>query len=427
MVDSVVPLLSYQSLATTVCVSWHHDLLHVQALELPEPPPQYAAAAATTIANKIQALTNDSSVLVGVSLVRLGGGGGSSSTSSAAAPPAPAAEVSSAWLDTAAAYNGSSNGSALFSGKARTLKAAAAPPGSNSSSGASNATASSSPGSALMLLSIYGVVGPANVVDVAQSLQNNCPSLFKYGANINSTTCGASIIAAYQSAIGEEAAGVASAAGQPVSKRILRVTEIGTKAASPDSAKAGSTGNSSSHPLALRLSSAAGSSSNSNFTVTSIKVRQQPEVSKWESHGTPCEHDKVESKKRAHGALPSGGYPVYNLSDDTVCIRLWAGCSIPAADCSENAAGNNRLLGWFMQVNIIVSQAVGITAAQPAADVVLKLQSFSSSFTLPQVLAKYGLSVSQAGQWLMNEFRCNRDACIRMCVLIVVLEWDCIA
>ena len=61
----------------------YHCML--QGLELAEPPLPYAAAAASAVADSIKALTGDDSVLVGVSLIRLGVHGTTATNVSAAA------------------------------------------------------------------------------------------------------------------------------------------------------------------------------------------------------------------------------------------------------------------------------------------------------------------------------------------------------
>jgi hypothetical protein len=125
----------------------------VQGLELAEPPVAYASAAASAVANSIKALTgDDSGVLVGVSLIRLG----------------PQAHTHS----TGAAANSSSSG--------RGKHAAAW-------------------SSMLAMLTLYGVGAPSNAVQIAQRMQQACPDL--YSASLANSTCGRSIISSVVAAV----------------------------------------------------------------------------------------------------------------------------------------------------------------------------------------------------------------------------------
>lgn len=136
------------------------SLLYVmQGLELAEPPVAYASAAASAVANSIKALTGDDSVLVGVSLIRLGA--------------QPHAHNTSSEKGAAGAHSGKGNPAADVAAKS----------------------------SMLAMLTLYGVGAPSNAVQIAQRMQESCPSLFVYGASLTNSSCGRTIISNYVAAV----------------------------------------------------------------------------------------------------------------------------------------------------------------------------------------------------------------------------------
>jgi hypothetical protein len=141
----------------------HLLLLILQGLELAEPPVAYASAAANSVATSIKVMTGDESVLVGVSLIRLG-------------PHAHAHNTTS----TAAAGKGASAGTHV------------------KHSPAAEATATSS---MLAMLTLYGIGAPSNAVQIAQRMQEACPDLFVYGASLTNSSCGRVIISDYVAAV----------------------------------------------------------------------------------------------------------------------------------------------------------------------------------------------------------------------------------
>lgn len=165
----------------------------LQGLELAEPPVAYASAAANSVANSIKVLTGDESVLVGVSLIRLG-------------PHAHAHNSTS----TAAAGKGASAGAHV-----------------KHSSPAAEAAARST---MLAMLTLYGVGAPSNAVQIAQRMQEACPDLFVYGASLTNSSCGRTIISNCFSAVraaqtadkGAHSADAGSAAGQAPSRTLLQ-------------------------------------------------------------------------------------------------------------------------------------------------------------------------------------------------------------
>lgn len=150
----------------------------MQGLELAEPPLEFASAAASSVAGSIKALTGDESVLVGVSLVRLG--------------------AHSHAHDNTAGQPGS-QGSAPVPAPAAASLNSRAPAGVQSAG--IHASAAAPKSSMLAMLTLYGVGAPTNAVQIAQRMKETCPELFVFGASLANSVCGRNIISNYVAAV----------------------------------------------------------------------------------------------------------------------------------------------------------------------------------------------------------------------------------
>lgn len=151
-------VVNTQALFVLTCAhAW--SLFALQGLELAEPPAAYASAAASAVANSIKAITGDDSVLVGVSLIRLGA--------------QPHAHNTSSEKGAAGAHSGKGNPAADVAAKS----------------------------SMLAMLTLYGVGAPSNAVQIAQRMQDSCPDLFVYGASLTNSSCGRTVISNYVAAV----------------------------------------------------------------------------------------------------------------------------------------------------------------------------------------------------------------------------------